>query len=113
MLTIDNLKAAGANTDEGLARCLGKEDFYLRMVRMALEDDSFEKLREAVERGDLKEGFEKAHSLKGVLANVALTSLAEPVIEITEELRAGNDIDYSGMLDRIDAELAKYRALLD
>ena len=112
MLTIDNLKAAGANTDEGLARCLGKEDFYLRMVRMALEDDSFEKLRAAVEGGNLQEGFEKAHSLKGVLSNVALTSLAEPVIEITEELRAKNEIDYSGLLGRIDAELAKYRALL-
>lgn len=113
MLTIDDLRSAGANTAEGLERCLGKEDFYLRMVRMALEDNSFEKLREAVEKGDLKEGFEKAHSLKGVLANVALTSLAEPVTEITEELRAGNDIDYSVLLDRIDAELAKYRALLD
>ena len=113
MLTIDNLRSAGANTDEGLARCLGKEEFYLRMVRMALADDSFEKLREAVQSGNLQEGFEKAHSLKGVLSNVALTSLAEPVIEITEELRAKNDIDYSDLLDRIDAELAKYRELLD
>lgn len=112
MLTIDNLKAAGANTDEGLARCLGKEEFYLRMVRMALEDDSYEKLAEAVRSGNLQEGFEKAHSLKGVLSNVALTSLAEPVIEITEELRAQNDIDYSGLLGRIDGELVKYRALL-
>lgn len=112
MLTIENLKAAGANTDEGLARCLGKEDFYLRMVKMALEDDSYEKLKEAVQSGNLQEGFEKAHSLKGVLSNVALTSLAEPVIEITEELRAKNDIDYSDLLSRIDAELGKYRALL-
>ena len=41
MLTIDNLKSLGANTDEGLARCLGKEDFYLRMVSMALADNGF------------------------------------------------------------------------
>ena len=41
MLTIENLKALGANTDEGLARCLGKEDFYLRMVGLALADDGF------------------------------------------------------------------------
>ena len=113
MLTIDNLKAAGANTEEGLARCLGKEDFYLRMARMAIEDDSYEKLAEAVRDGRLQEGFEKAHSLKGVLANVSLTSLAEPIAEITEELRANKDIDYSDLLGRIDAELTKYRALLD
>jgi len=112
MLTIDNLKALGANTDEGLARCLGKEDFYLRMVSMALSDEGFDRLRSAVENGDLKEGFERAHALKGVLSNVSLTSLAEPVAEITEELRAGKDIDYSGLLDRIDETLKKYRSIL-
>lgn len=112
MLTIDDLKSLGANTDEGLARCLGKEDFYLKMVTMALSDDGFEKLREAVMSGDLNEGFERAHALKGVLANVSLTTLAEPISEITEELRARKDIDYSGLLDRIDEELQKYRGLL-
>ena len=109
MLTIDNLKSLGANTDEGLARCLGKEDFYLRMVSMALADNGFEKLREAVISGDLNEGFERAHALKGVLSNVALTTLADPIAEITEELRARNEIDYSGMLDRIVEELQKDR----
>lgn len=112
MLTIDNLKALGAATDEGLARCLGKEDFYLRMVQMALNDNGFEKLIEAVQNGDLDEGFERAHALKGVLSNVALTTLADPIVEITEDLRARKDIDYSEILDRIDTELKKYRALI-
>jgi HPt (histidine-containing phosphotransfer) domain-containing protein len=112
MLSIENLKALGANTDEGLARCLGKEDFYLRMVGLALADSGYEKLREAVQNGDLDEGFERAHALKGVLGNVSLTTLAEPVIEITEELRARRDIDYTDLLDRIDTVLGQYRALL-
>lgn len=112
MLTIENLKALGADTDDGIRRCLGKEDFYLRMVSMALSNDSFEKLRSAVESGDLKEGFERAHALKGALSNVSLTSLLEPVVEITEELRAHNEIDYSDLLDRIDEQLAKYKALM-
>ena len=112
MLTIDNLKALGANTDEGLARCLGKEDFYLRMVSMALASDEFDRLKDAVQKGDLNEGFERAHALKGVLSNVSLTTLAAAISEITEELRARNDIDYSGLLNTIDEELKKYRALL-
>jgi len=65
MLTIDELKALGADTEDGLKRCLGKEDFYLRMVRMALSDDGFERLKAAVETGNLDEGFERAHALKG------------------------------------------------
>ena len=112
MLTIENLKALGANTDEGLARCLGKEDFYLRMVGLALADDGFGTLRKAVQSGNLDEGFERAHALKGVLGNVSLTTLAEPVVQITEELRARKNIDYTELLDRIDSELGKYRELL-
>jgi EAL domain-containing protein (putative c-di-GMP-specific phosphodiesterase class I) len=34
------------------------------------------------------------------------------VIEITEELRARRDIDYTDLLDRIDTVLGQYRALL-
>ena len=56
MITIDALKALGANTDEGLARCMNNEAFYLRMVGMALADEGYEKLDEAVRRGDLNEG---------------------------------------------------------
>ena len=69
-------------------------------------------VKDAVQNGDLNEGFERAHALKGVLSNVSLTTLAAPISEITEELRARNDIDYSDLLNRIDEELKKYRALL-
>ena len=112
MLTIDALKELGANTDEGLARCINNEAFYLRMVGMALADDGYEKLADAVKRGDLEEGFERAHALKGILSNVSLTTIVEPVSEITEDLRARVDKDYSEILDVIATEVAKYRALV-
>ena len=112
MITIDDLKALGADTADGLARCMNNEEFYIRLVKMAVDDDGFEKLEEAVKAGDLDEGFERAHALKGVLGNVSLTNLYEPVAEMTEELRAGNDIDYAPYLEKIAAELAKYRELV-
>ena len=34
MITIESLKAYGADVEEGLARCLNKEDFYLKMVNL-------------------------------------------------------------------------------
>lgn len=113
MLTIEGLKEVGADTDSGLGRCLNNEDFYLRLVGMAISDDQFDKLREAVEKGDLDKGFEHAHALKGVLANVSLTNVLEPIKEITEDLRARKEKDYSEQLDRIDAEVARVRALMD
>ena len=47
MLTMDALKAYGANVEEGLARCVNNEPFYLRMVGMVLADDKFDKLKDA------------------------------------------------------------------
>lgn len=113
MLTIEGLKELGANTDEGLGRCLNNEAFYLRLVGMAASDEHFAELRKSVEAGDLDAGFEHAHALKGVLANVSLTNVFEPIKEITEKLRTRNDIDYSDMLDKIDEELAKVKAIMD
>lgn len=112
MLTIDNLKKLGADTESGLARCVNNEEFYLKMVGLSLQDDKFEKLRSAIEAGDLDSAFEAAHALKGVLGNVGLTQLFEPVSEMTEELRGRNDIDYSGYIDTIFSELEKLQALV-
>ncbi|MDO4869880.1 MAG: Hpt domain-containing protein [Bacillota bacterium] len=112
MITIDKLKELGADVDSGLARCINNEEFYLKMVTMALQGTGFEALQKAVEDGNLDEAFERAHSLKGVLGNVSLTSLYEPVAEMTEELRSRNDIDYAPYLETVSAELNKYRSLL-
>ncbi len=112
MITIDSLKECGADTANGIARCADNEEFYIRMVTMALNDTSFETLEEAIAQHDLKAAFERAHAMKGVLGNVGLVNVFAPVSEITEELRAGNDIDYSGHLEKIRTELEKYRALL-
>ena len=112
MITIDALNTLGADAKSGLARCMDNEPFYIRMVTMALQDNGFEQLKEAVAAGDLDTAFERAHALKGVLGNVSLTSLYEPMSAITEELRARNQTDYTGHLDAIFTELEKYRALL-
>ena len=101
MLTIEALKNYGANVEEGLSRCLGKEDFYLKLVNMALEDGSFERLKDAVRNGDIDTAFEAAHSLKGVLGNLALTPIYDPAVEITELLRAKTDMDYEPLVQKI------------
>lgn len=111
MITIDALKELGADTDSGLARCMNNEAFYLRLVGMALEDKGFGMLHSAIDAGDLKAGFEAAHALKGMLGNVSLTNILEPVLEMTEALRAGEERDYSPLLAKMDEELLKIKAL--
>lgn len=103
-MTLDELKSKGCNTDEGMARCMNNEDFYLKMVNMFFADSSkFDALGKALEAHDLDDAFEQAHALKGVCANLALTPIQDRVSEITELLRSRSDMDYTDM----------YRDLMD
>lgn len=94
MLTIEKLEELGVNTKEGLNRCMNKEVFYFRMLKMGLANESFEKLEKELAEGKLKDAFESAHALKGVLGNLALTPLYKPLAEMTEMLRAKREADY-------------------
>lgn len=96
------------NTLEGLERCLNNEEFYLRLVNKALNDDSYLKLKEEIDNKKLDEAFKIAHSLKGVLGNLSITPMYEIIYELTELLRRKEDIDYSNYLEglfRIREEL--------
>lgn len=112
MLTIEALNAVGADTATGMARCMNNEAFYLKMVRMCLEDDRYEKLPEAVTNGEINQAFEYAHALKGMLGNVSLSNLLEPIEEITELARAEKTEGYDEALAKMQEEYAKLKVLL-
>ncbi len=101
MLTIEALRSFGADTDDGLNRCMNNEAMYLQLVGMGLGDANFDKLAAAVEAGDRQTAFEAVHTLKGVMGNLSLTPLYEKTSEMTELLRAGKDADYPAYLEEI------------
>jgi len=110
-MTLDDLVAFGANVDEGLARCMNNESFYLRLVETAQGDKGFDALAAAIAEGNLDSAFEAAHSLKGVLGNLSITPLFEPISEITELLRAKEDADYATLVDAILRKRDEFIAL--
>ena len=101
MITLEQLRAWGADVDEALPRCLNNEAFYLRLAGKAAQEPAFDRLREALEAGDLDRAFDQAHALKGVTGNLALTPIDKPVRGITELLRARADTDYGPLLSEI------------
>jgi len=113
MFTVEKLKEYGANTEEALTRCFGNEEFYLKLVKMAYEDQSYGKLEEALKANNLDAAFEAAHALKGVLGNLSLTPLYNPVSEITELLRARTQMDYTPLLNEILEQKKKFEALAE
>ena len=113
MLTIDSLRAYGANVDEGLERCLGNNEFYIRLVKKSLDDKNFAALKDALDAKDLGKAFECAHALKGVAANLSLTPIFEPMSEMTELLRSRTDMDYSELYERSAAAIEELRKLCE
>ena len=84
MITIETLKAYGADIDEGLARCMGMEEFYLQLVGTMLEDANFAKLDAAVEAKDAKAGFEAAHALHESMGCIAFENHDMGIYFITD-----------------------------
>ncbi len=114
MITIEKLKAFGANVDEGLGRCFNNEAFYLRLVGMGLADKNFDKLKDALAANNTETAFEAAHALKGAIGNLALTPLYNPINELTELLRGqSGPVAADALLEEIMAQLAKARAMLE
>ena len=112
MLTIENIREYGADTDTGIKRCMGNEALYLRMVNSVADEKGFDKLVEAVGAGDFDAAFETAHALKGVLGNLSLTPLYDKASEITELLRDKKDMDYGPLLDELKAARDKLTSLM-
>ena len=113
MLTIQALQAYGADTRDGLSRCMDNEAFYLRLVGMLKADTHLADLEKALDDGDVKAGFDAAHALKGVLANLSLTPLLEPISDITERLRAGSAEGCGPLLARARERMEALLALMD
>lgn len=113
-MTLDDLRAFGANVDEGLGRCMGMEAVYLRLAGTIKNEAGFSRLEDALAAGDLDEAFEASHALKGVLGNLSLTPLYDPMNELCEALRASNrqpGYDYAPLLATITERLEQFRAL--
>jgi HPt (histidine-containing phosphotransfer) domain-containing protein len=111
MLTIETLKEFGADVNEGLNRCMNNESFYLMLIGKALADNRLEQLEEQLINKDLDGAFESAHALKGMYANLSLTPLSKPIIEMTELLRSRTEMDYSSLLDEVKTQFTKLKNL--
>ena len=111
MLTIEKLKKFGADTDEGVARCLDSEEFYLELVASVLEDGDPASLRQALEAKKAGAAFELSHALKGIYANLSLTPLLIPSSELTELLRANVLPDDNTLIDEISRQFESLKVL--
>lgn len=110
-MTFDQLKAFGCNVDEGLARCMNNETFYLMLVNKFLASTDLTKLKSALDNGDLDTAFAEAHNLKGVCGNLSLTPLFQVLSEMVEPLRARAPMDYGPLFQKLDELFRELKSL--
>ena len=110
MLTIEKLEAYGADVETGLKRCR-KESLYLKLAGKVTSNENFEALKESIANNDLDAAFEQAHGLKGIVTNLALTPLSDPICEVTELLRDRKDMDYGEYMEKIDEALENLKKI--
>ena len=104
----ERLTAYGVDVPLALERFVGDEEMYVHCLDLFINDKAFPELGYALDAADFKTAFEKAHSLKGVSANLGLQPLYEKICEIVEPLRAVDTVIPS--LSELDAQ---YKAVLD
>lgn len=91
------LESWGCDIAGAMERFLNDEAFYFECYEQALEDPDFKQLKEALAAHDVRQAFEHAHSLKGIIANLGLTSLYHIISDIVESLREGRE---EGVVER-------------
>lgn len=99
--------------DKTLERFMDDEAFYEECLDELLKDEGFVKLGEALSAHKVKESFEYAHMLKGVVANLGITPMFYVLVDIVEPLRVGEDRDLSTEYSKLMELKAEYEKILE
>ena len=82
---------------EDLSGRIPDDALITRFLCGFLKDPSFQTLNEQIECGNRDKAFCAAYTLKGICANLSLTTLYVSVSALTEELRTTNNVSESAM----------------
>ena len=104
--------ANGIDYEAGLARFMGREKVYEALLMEFLNDESYDKLKKALNDKDCKAAFDVAHTLKGVCGSLAMTELERVVSEVTEQLRAGRIESAALLMGEVDEKYKKVHNFL-
>ncbi|MGN1422094.1 MAG: Hpt domain-containing protein [Oscillospiraceae bacterium] len=85
---ITELKEMGANTDEGIERCMNKPELYERLLKKAPANIEKLEVLSLLDAGNIQTALSNAHTIKGVVGNLSLTPLYTAYVEIVNLLRA-------------------------
>ena len=87
------LTGAGIDANEGLRRFGGKEELYTKYLRKFIEDESFWKLKKAMEEEAYRDVMVYAHTLKGISGNLSINEFYKEVNVLVEAIRNNQGVE--------------------
>lgn len=106
----EQLEELGVDLTSVMERFMGNEALYVKFLGRFVEDESFQNMQMQWMRGNTKEAFEAAHTLKGLLLNLGLELVMKSVMPITEQLRQG---ELDGIEELMEQAQREYRIVLN
>ncbi len=103
----ENLINAGVDLDDALPRFMDSDIIYCRFLKLFLIDQSFAKLQNSIESGDLKDAYSHAHTLKGVASNLSFSKLIKTLMPIHNCLKDGVNKDYTQDIAKLSDQYNK------
>lgn len=113
MKILENADRRVLNYENVLHRFMDNEGLLVKFLLKFVEDATYSRLREAIASKDAEQSFKEAHTLKGVAANLGLTTLEEVSHQMTELLRAGRFEEAAKQILPLEAAYADVESLVE
>lgn len=85
----DENQNAYIDMNEGLQRVLNNKQLYIRLLKKFAAETNLTALNDAINVNDLSAAREKAHTIKGIAANLSLKKLFLAVQELETKVKEG------------------------
>lgn len=98
---------AGVEINEALSRFMESDELYFKFLKMFINDNSFDNMKEALSSGDIKKAYSHAHTLKGVASNLSFNRFIDCLLPIHNSLKDGVNKDYTEEINSLNKEYAE------
>ncbi|QTA88553.1 response regulator [Desulfonema magnum] len=97
----------GIDIESALKRLRGNKELFMMLLNDFSKEygNAANKIREAVEAGDIKLAERLAHTLKGVSGNMSATEIYDAVYEVEKGIKRGNSKNLTSLLNNLDIAL--------
>ncbi|MDD3277271.1 MAG: Hpt domain-containing protein [Lachnospiraceae bacterium] len=103
-MDMDVFRQEGINYQSGIHRFGGSQQIYEKYLKKYPMDPTYSELGRALEENNYEEAFRYAHTLKGIVGNLAFDDLYGALLPLVEALRRNELDELDSMFEAVKKE---------